>query len=134
MDIGSLLCSESPATPSYPATPSHEPSPMQVLAAPSTFVHWTPPYDPPSPVQPSVASPPPIQEDDIPPMPPLTLDLPNVPTPDPILPAPQSRGLYLPWVIPCGIHLEFHVESMESTLAGASAVFLFHSHHGFHVE
>ena len=38
---------------------------------------------------------------------------------------------------PCGIHgihLEFHVESMESTLAGASAVFLFHSHHGFHVE
>lgn len=90
MDIGSLLCSESPATPSYPATPSHEPSPMQVLAAPSTFVHWTPPYDPPSPVQPSVASPPPIQEDDIPPMPPLTLDLPNVPTPDPILPAPQS--------------------------------------------
>ena len=45
-------------------------------------------------------------------------------------------GLYLPQVIPCGIHRihqEFHMESMKWMLAETPANFLFHGHHGFHV-
>ena len=38
---------------------------------------------------------------------------------------------------PCGIHgihQEFHMESMEWMLAETPANFLFHGHHGFHME
>jgi len=48
-----------------------------------------------------------------------------------------GQGLYLAWVNPYGIHgihQVFHVETMESLLAEASANLLFHGHHGFHVE
>ena len=41
-----------------------------------------------------------------------------------------NGGLYLARVNPYG----FHMESMESLLAEASANLLFHGHHGFHVE
>ena len=33
-----------------------------------------------------------------------------------------------------GIHVEFHVESMESMLAETTANSWFHGHHGFHME
>jgi len=46
----------------------------------------------------------------------------------------DKGGLYLARVNPYGFHQVFHVESMESLLAEASANLLFHGHHGFHVE
>src|ERR1700678_147488 len=83
MDLSKLLCSPSPLP-----TPSYELSATQVHTAPTTFVHWTPPYDPPSP-QTSAASPPPSQEDEDTPLSrsPQILD---VLTPEPIPPVVQS--------------------------------------------